>query len=151
MRNKKLLSVILATSMIFSMNSFAWASEVVEVDEFDSTYVEEVGGAEAGEAGRKGPEDGIADAIWGGQELFPLGQVILGTVRDGRDLSAGFRTLWDEENLYMLVEVEDDEKLPASVIFPCRRRLEKPTTRRYAPPACREVHASLRDGREPCT
>lgn len=61
--------------------------------------------------------DGIADAIWGGQELFPLGQVILGTVRDGRDLSAGFRTLWDEENLYMLVEVEDNVKYPASVLF----------------------------------
>ena len=46
MRNKKMLSVVLATSMIFSMNSFAYANEVVEVGEYDSAYIEDLGAKE---------------------------------------------------------------------------------------------------------
>ena len=47
MRNKKLLSVVLTASLVFSMNSWAFADEVVEVDDTGRTaVVEEVGGAD---------------------------------------------------------------------------------------------------------
>ncbi len=61
--------------------------------------------------------DGFRDSVWDDQESFPMEQAIVGTVRNKKDLSGGFRVLWDAENLYLLIEVEDDEKLPASVIF----------------------------------
>ena len=43
--------------------------------------------------------------------------VILGSIRDEMDLSGWYRLLWDQENLYLLVEVEDDLKRQAAFMF----------------------------------
>ena len=61
--------------------------------------------------------DGAEDAVWVEQEFFPLSHAILGAVRDDADLAAGFRLLWDRENLYLLVEVEDDVKRQAAFLY----------------------------------
>lgn len=61
--------------------------------------------------------DGQEDAMWTGQERYPLGHVIVGTVRDEADLSGVYRLLWDRENLYLLVEIVDDVKRQAAFMF----------------------------------
>lgn len=61
--------------------------------------------------------DGFADTVWEEQERIPVSHVILGTVQDEADLSAWYRLLWDQENLYLLVEVEDDQKRQAAFMF----------------------------------
>lgn len=61
--------------------------------------------------------DGEEDAIWTEQERFPLGHVILGKVRDASDLSGEYRLLWDQNNLYVLVEIVDDVKRQAAFMF----------------------------------
>lgn len=61
--------------------------------------------------------DGMEDAVWKGQEQLFVSHVILGTVRDETDLSAWYRLLWDKENLYLLVEVEDDVKRQAAFLY----------------------------------
>lgn len=61
--------------------------------------------------------DGVADAVWEQQERIPMTHVILGSIRDETDLSGWYRLLWDQENLYLLVEVEDDLKRQAAFMF----------------------------------
>ena len=61
--------------------------------------------------------DGQEDAMWAGQERYPLGHVIVGAVRDEADLSGVYRLLWDRENLYLLVEIVDDVKRQAAFMF----------------------------------
>lgn len=61
--------------------------------------------------------DGVADTVWEQQERIPMTHVILGSIRDETDLSGWYRLLWDQENLYLLVEVEDDLKRQAAFMF----------------------------------
>jgi len=61
--------------------------------------------------------DGLEDAVWANQERFPLGHVILGKVRDDADLSGWYSLLWDKDNLYVLVVIEDDVKRQAAFMF----------------------------------
>jgi hypothetical protein len=61
--------------------------------------------------------DGEEDAVWQGQERFPIAHVIIGAVVDETDLSGWYRLLWDRENLYLLVEIEDDVKRQAAFMF----------------------------------
>ena len=61
--------------------------------------------------------DGMVDATWETQERIPMTHVILGALRDEADLSGWFRLLWDQENLYLMVEVEDDLKRQAAFMF----------------------------------
>lgn len=61
--------------------------------------------------------DGVTDAVWERQERIPVSHVILGVVEDGADLSAWYRLLWDRDNLYLLVEVEDNRKRQAAFMF----------------------------------
>ena len=61
--------------------------------------------------------DGEEDAVWAKQERFPIGHVILGKVRDEADLSGEYRLLWDQENLYVLVVINDDVKRQAAFMF----------------------------------
>lgn len=61
--------------------------------------------------------DGVADVVWEQQERIPMTHVILGSIRDEMDLSGWYRLLWDQEDLYLLVEVEDDLKRQAAFMF----------------------------------
>lgn len=61
--------------------------------------------------------DGLPDDVWEDAAWYAVAHVILGSVRDESDLSAGFRLLWDRECLYLWVEVEDDAKRQAAFMF----------------------------------
>ena len=52
--------------------------------------------------------DGVAEAAWSSATAYPLANVNLGVVDDAADLEASFRALWDDDYLYVLVEVTDD-------------------------------------------
>ncbi|MFP4367586.1 MAG: sugar-binding protein [Bacteroidales bacterium] len=55
--------------------------------------------------------DGEIDEIWNTTPSYPLTKLIknnLGPIPDAEDISASFRSLWDENNFYLLVEVVDD-------------------------------------------
>ncbi|WP_019026172.1 sugar-binding protein [Colwellia piezophila] len=61
----------------------------------------------------KSPEkiniDGIAnDASWLLAQWQPLDNLILGTQPSAEDFSGRFKIMWDEEQLYLLVEITDD-------------------------------------------
>jgi len=61
--------------------------------------------------------DGEMDAVWTEQSPLPLTHVILGAIRDDADLSARYRLLWDRDNLYLMVEVQDDIVRQAAFMF----------------------------------
>ncbi len=61
--------------------------------------------------------DGLKEALWDQTPSYPFQHVILGSIDNASDLSANFRALWDEENLYLLVEITDDIKKYASFLF----------------------------------
>jgi len=54
--------------------------------------------------------DGTADDAWNQTKALTLDNSILGTKDSKDDLSAAFKVLWDENFLYLLVEVTDDIK-----------------------------------------
>ena len=54
--------------------------------------------------------DGIVDQQWQGIQSLPIDNVVAGTRTSQVDLSGIFKLLWDEKNLYVLVEVSDDVK-----------------------------------------
>ncbi|HPR31595.1 MAG TPA: sugar-binding protein [Prolixibacteraceae bacterium] len=55
--------------------------------------------------------DGMKDALWNNGNGFPLNQYLAGSPVSESDLSAQFSTLWDTDNLYVLVDVRDDMKI----------------------------------------
>lgn len=55
--------------------------------------------------------DGTIDAIWETTESVQLKNMLVGTTTGSSDFSAYFKTLWDTENLYVLVDVKDDSKV----------------------------------------
>lgn len=52
--------------------------------------------------------DGELDPAWYGAATQIISKAIIGVPADAADLSASMRTLWDVDNLYVLVEVNDD-------------------------------------------
>ena len=54
--------------------------------------------------------DGAVDAAWAGTAVQTLNNIVLGatTVSGPNDLSASYRALYDDTNLYLLVDVTDD-------------------------------------------
>lgn len=53
--------------------------------------------------------DGIADDIsWASATWQPLNHLILGEMPTKEDFSGQFKVLWDEQQLYLLVEITDD-------------------------------------------
>ena len=52
--------------------------------------------------------DGLADRLWDSANSQAIANIIFGTVTDNNDLSGNFRTLWDSNNLYVLVQVTDE-------------------------------------------
>ena len=51
--------------------------------------------------------DGVIDSAWDGAAWNTLNNTI-GTIDDANDLSAQWKSTWDSENLYILVDVTDD-------------------------------------------
>ena len=56
--------------------------------------------------------DGEAEAAWEQATAYSLENVNNGTVDDAADLSATFKTLWDDQYLYLLIDVTDDVLVP---------------------------------------
>lgn len=54
--------------------------------------------------------DGKIDKLWESVKPQTLNRVAIGQRKSDSDISAAFRTLWDESNLYILIEVTDDVK-----------------------------------------
>ncbi len=52
--------------------------------------------------------DGNEDDIWSTAPLYKIASVLYSPPSSPDDLSADFRAMWDENNLYMLVDVTDD-------------------------------------------
>ena len=52
--------------------------------------------------------DGKVDEIWSEAREYKIGNVIYSPISSDEDLSASYKALWDEENLYVLVDVTDD-------------------------------------------
>jgi hypothetical protein len=60
--------------------------------------------------------DGMIDSIWKPVPAYTLSDT-LGKISSDNDLSATFRTMWDKENIYLLVEVTDDVKRQPSLLY----------------------------------
>lgn len=56
--------------------------------------------------------DGVADLVWENVPQYSINHVLSGAVDNTADLSGTFRVMWDEENLYFLVDVKDDVLVP---------------------------------------
>ena len=52
--------------------------------------------------------DGAIDGIWGAAPVYDIQNVTLGTAVPAADLTARYKILWDDTNLYLLVDVTDD-------------------------------------------
>ena len=52
--------------------------------------------------------DGTAEALWSEAREYKIGNVIYMPATSDTDLSANYRAMWDEKNLYVLVKVTDD-------------------------------------------
>ena len=52
--------------------------------------------------------DGIADDAWSAAEKIKLTNVLYKPASSPNDLSANFKTMWDQNNLYLFVDVADD-------------------------------------------
>jgi len=52
--------------------------------------------------------DGMVDDIWSSARQYKTGNVIYSPVSSANDLSADYRVMWDQENLYLFVDVRDD-------------------------------------------
>jgi hypothetical protein len=61
--------------------------------------------------------DGVADSEWENAPKYDLTHVMTGYVDNKDDLSGYFRTMWDKDNLYLLVNVHDNIKNYAQAMF----------------------------------
>jgi hypothetical protein len=52
--------------------------------------------------------NGNVEAAWSSANSTDIANVVVGAVTNGNDLSGSFRTLWDSNNLYVLVQVNDE-------------------------------------------
>jgi hypothetical protein len=52
--------------------------------------------------------DGVADSAWSAADKIKLTNVINTPVSSPNDLAADFKTMWDQNNLYLFVDVTDD-------------------------------------------
>jgi hypothetical protein len=55
--------------------------------------------------------DGTMDELWANQDANQLAKVLAGGATTPADLSAYFKSVWDKDNLYVLVNVTDDVKM----------------------------------------
>ncbi len=61
--------------------------------------------------------DGQAEGLWSEAQKYGISNQIYSPVSSPNDLSANYRVLWDKENLYLLVDVIDDELVNDSEEF----------------------------------
>lgn len=61
--------------------------------------------------------DGTAEDIWSDAQKYQIGNIIYLPVSSANDLSADYRAMWDQENLYLFVDVVDDELKNDSIEF----------------------------------
>ncbi|MBP7049415.1 MAG: hypothetical protein KBE65_00205 [Phycisphaerae bacterium] len=61
------------------------------------------------QASRPPEIDGKADDAWSNVESNPIANVAYSPASDDKDFSAGFKTLYDHQALYVLVDVADDK------------------------------------------
>ena len=52
--------------------------------------------------------DGKADDLWSESRRYKIGNVIYSPASSDEDFSASYKAMWDEKNLYVLVNVTDD-------------------------------------------
>ena len=52
--------------------------------------------------------DGVAESFWATVPSYSLDNLLRGSRRNATDFSGSFKTAWDAENLYFLIEVVDD-------------------------------------------
>lgn len=52
--------------------------------------------------------DGKAEGLWSEAREYKIGNVVYSPVSSGRDCSASYKAMWDAQNLYVLVDVTDD-------------------------------------------
>ncbi|WP_116105543.1 sugar-binding protein [Lewinella sp. IMCC34191] len=76
--------------------------------------VNEVPKALVAGTGRPISVDGAVDPAWEQAQVYDLDKVSTGIVTGATDLSASYRTMWDETYLYLLVEVVDDVLVPVA-------------------------------------
>ena len=53
--------------------------------------------------------DGRVDEVWSDARSHTIQNVVFAPVSSTADLSASFKALWDDDNLYLLVDVTDDD------------------------------------------
>lgn len=85
--------------------------------------------------------DGAKEAIWDGVPEYKIENQILGKVRDLEDLSAAFRVMWDDDALYVYIEVRDDIKKMAEVLFDRAELLDESGTLLWRPYLGKTRHA----------
>jgi tetratricopeptide (TPR) repeat protein len=61
--------------------------------------------------------DGKAENLWSNAKRYEIDNVIYSPATSDEDLSAYYKAMWDAENLYLLVDVIDDELKNDSVEF----------------------------------
>jgi hypothetical protein len=61
--------------------------------------------------------DGAIDAAWAGASQEPFVNTVLGSVSNTADLSGRYRALYDDANLYLLVEVTDEKLIRDSTTW----------------------------------
>jgi len=52
--------------------------------------------------------DGRAEGLWSEAREYKIGNVVYSPIASGEDCSASYKAMWDEGNLYVLVDVTDD-------------------------------------------
>jgi hypothetical protein len=52
--------------------------------------------------------DGNEDAVWSAAKQYKIANVLYSPPASPNDLSAGYKAMWDQDNLYLLVDVIDD-------------------------------------------
>jgi len=52
--------------------------------------------------------DGAAEDLWSKAREYKMGNVVYSPIVSGEDCSASYKAMWDEKNLYVLVDVTDD-------------------------------------------
>ncbi len=55
--------------------------------------------------------DGFAESIWDSVPDYTIDQVVIGSIGSASDLSGSWKAMWDQQNLYYLVDVTDDARI----------------------------------------
>lgn len=93
-----LLTVVVVIVMLTAANANALGSNDIDKRALEAKKVKEIMTI-----------DGIAnEASWQLVSWQPIDQLILGTMPSKEDFSGRFKIMWDEQQLYLLVEITDD-------------------------------------------